>query len=81
MDSEKSLKQAVGAAQSRFGPHHLAVGAALSDLAEFYIRHNKHLEANACDRRIRQILETWLAEHKIPEQKAPEPVKVRKDLP
>jgi hypothetical protein len=72
MDDENSLKRAVEAAQTRFGPQHLAVGAALSDLAEFYIRHNKHLEANDCDRRIRQILETWLAEHKIPEQRAPE---------
>ncbi len=60
-DYEAMLLRAWQMAEERHGPDDLAVGSALANLAEYYQSRGRSAEADECDRRIRVILNQFLA--------------------
>ena len=58
-EDESTYIQAVTLAENLFGKLDIKVAAALADLADFYAAHGKYDNAEACDSRIRTILENW----------------------
>jgi hypothetical protein len=60
-DCEAMLLRAWQMAEKRYGPDDLAVGSALANLAEYYQSRGQTVEAEECDRRIRFILNKFLA--------------------
>jgi len=60
-DCEAMLLRAWQMAEERYGPDDLAVGSALANLADYYQSRGQITEADECDRRIRAILNGFLA--------------------
>ncbi|HEY9756747.1 MAG TPA: hypothetical protein V6C97_16380 [Oculatellaceae cyanobacterium] len=63
-EEEQRLKDALRAAEVRYGPNHVQTGFVLVQLAEFYLLHERHAESNECQERVRLILDVWLKEHR-----------------
>lgn len=60
-DFEAMLLRAWQMAEETYGPEDLATGAALASLAEYYQSRGQTVEAEACDRRLRGILDRFLS--------------------
>ena len=62
LPNESTWADAVMFAEKAYGDTDIKVASALADLASFYAKHGKIDKAQACNRRIHEILEFWFGD-------------------